>query len=199
PADFAAKGAELEKLLGRAPSTREILSYLMFPRVATDYIAHEQKYGDTSVLPTPLFLYGPQTGDETNVDIERGKRLIIKFLTIGDPQPDGRRTVFFELNGQPRQVAVLDRAVEGVVSQRPKADPQDPLQVAAPMPGVVVTVAVQEGDTVATGQKLVSMEAMKMETTLYADRDAKVAQVLVRPGVQVDTGDLLVKLAEGEK
>jgi pyruvate carboxylase len=104
--------------------------------------------------------------------------------------------VFFELNGQPRQVAVQDRAVEGVASQRPKADPQNPLQVAAPMPGVVVTVAVQEGDTVATGQKLVSMEAMKMETTLYADRDAKVAQVLVRPGVQVDTGDLLVKLAE---
>jgi pyruvate carboxylase len=196
PADFSAKGAELEKLLGRAPSNREILSYLMFPRVAADYIAHEQKYGDTSVLPTPLFLYGPQTGDETNVDIEKGKRLIIKFLTIGDPQPDGRRTVFFELNGQPRQVAVQDRAVEGVASQRPKADPKNPLQVAAPMPGVVVTVAVQEGDTVATGQKLVSMEAMKMETTLYADRDAKVAQVLVRPGVQVDTGDLLVKLAE---
>jgi pyruvate carboxylase len=193
PADFAAKGSELEKLLGHAPSTREILSYLMFPRVVTDYITHEQKFGDTSVLPTPLFLYGPQTGDETAVDIEQGKRLIIKFLTIGDPQPDGRRTVFFELNGQPRQVAVLDRSLEGDVVQRPKADPQDPLQVAAPMPGVVVTVAVHEGDTVAAGQKLVSMEAMKMETTLYADRASKVAQVLVQPGTQVETGDLLVK------
>jgi pyruvate carboxylase len=168
----------------------------MFPRVVKEYIAHEQKFGDTSVLPTPLFLYGPQTGEETAVDIEQGKRLIIKFLTIGDPQPDGRRTVFFELNGQPRQVAVLDRALEGDVKQRAKADPQNPLHVAAPMPGVVVTVAVSEGDTVAAGQKLVSMEAMKMETTLYADRVGKIAEVLVKPGTQIETGDLLVRLAE---
>ncbi len=192
PADFDAKSAELEKLLGRKPTLREILSSMMFPRVFTEYVTHEEQFADTSILPTPLFLYGPVVGEEVSVDIEKGKRLIVKFLTIGDPQPDGRRTVFFELNGQPREVTVLDHSLEGEVAVRKKADPNNPAHVAAPMPGVVVTVAVRAGDKVAQGQKLVSMEAMKMETTLYAERDGKIAEVLVQPGSQLETGDLVV-------
>jgi pyruvate carboxylase len=160
--------------------------------VFAEYVAHEQAYADTSILPTPLFFYGPQPGEEVAVDIEEGKRLIIKFLTVGDPQPDGRRTVFFELNGQPRDVTIEDRSLEAEGEKRPKVDPTDPLHVGAPMPGVVVTVAISAGDSVAKGQKLLSMEAMKMETTLYADRDGKIAQVLVHPGSTVETGDLVV-------
>ena len=171
---------------------------MMFPRVFTEFVAHEEQFADTSILPTPLFLYGPVVGEEVSVDIEKGKRLIVKFLTIGDPQPDGRRTVFFELNGQPREVRVLDHSLEGEVAVRKKADPNNPAHVAAPMPGVVVTVAVHAGDKVAQGQKLVSMEAMKMETTLYAERDGKIAEVLVQPGSQLETGDLVVRWAEKE-
>ena len=144
-------------------------------------------------FPTPTFFYGLEPGEETAVDIEPGKTLIIKFLTVGDPHPDGHRTVFFELNGQPREVNVIDRALEPQESARPKADPADPLQVAAPMPGLVVTVGVQPGDKVTRGQKLVTMEAMKMETTIYAEVDGRVAELLVKPGTQVETGELMLR------
>ena len=109
-----------------------------------------------------------------------------------DAHPDGTRTVFFELNGQPREVKVVDHSLEVTDKGRPKAVPGDPKQIAAPMPGMVVTVAVQEGSAVTKGQKLLTMEAMKMETTLYAEQDGKVSQVLVQPGTQVDTGDLVI-------
>jgi len=196
PADFEKTAAEIEEKTGHKPSRRDVLSYLLYPKVFLEFFAHQETYSDTSILPTTLFFYGQEPGQEVSVDIEQGKTLIIKFLTVGDPHPDGRRTVFFELNGQPRNINVRDLLLEPDEKTRVKADRSDPLQVGAPMPGLVVTVGVRQGDTVAAGQKLLTLEAMKMETTLYADRDAKVAQVLVRPGVQVETGDLLVKLAE---
>ena len=159
-----------------------------------DYIAHQQAYSDTSVLPTPFFLYGQQPGEELSVDIEPGKTLIIKLLTIGEPHPDGRRTVFFELNGQPRSVNVSDKALETEVIRRPKADPTDPKQIAAPMPGLVVNVAVKIGDMVKRGQKLLTLEAMKMETTLYAEQDGRIADVLVKAGTPVEAGELVVRM-----
>ena len=192
PVDLNAVSEKLEKTLGRTPTGQDVMSYMMFPRVFTDFSAHLEPYGDVSILPTPLFLYGPAPGEEVSVDIEEGKTLIFKFLTIGDPHPDGQRTVFFELNGQPREVTVEDKSLEDQVTRRTKADPTNPHHVAAPMPGMVVTVAIHPGDQVAQGQKLLSMEAMKMETTLYAERDGKVAQVLVTPGTRVETGDLVV-------
>jgi len=193
PADFDAAKAAVEKLIGREPTRQEVLSYLVYPRVFGEFVAHEDAYADTSILPTPVFLYGPEPGEEIAVDIEPGKTLIVKFLTIGDPHPDGRRTVFFELNGQPRNVSVQDHSLDALVTHHPKVDAADPAQVGAPMPGAVVTVAVAAGDIVAKGQKLLSMEAMKMETTLYAERDGRVAEVLVKPGTQVETGDLVVR------
>ncbi|HJT32840.1 MAG TPA: biotin/lipoyl-containing protein, partial [Pirellulales bacterium] len=193
PADFEATAAELQKRLGRQPTRREIVSYLIYPRVLHGFVSHQETFGDTSILPTPVFLYGPQPGEEMSVELEPGKTLIIKLLTVGDPQPDGRRTVFFELNGQPRDVTVRDVSLEEAVARRAKADPGDPKQVGAPMPGMVVNVAIKSGDTVARGQKLLTMEAMKMETTLYAERDGQIAEVLVEPGAQVDTGDLVIR------
>jgi pyruvate carboxylase len=193
PADLEGTAAELTKKLGRAATMQDVLGYQMFPRVFNELVAHEELYGDTSTLPTPLFFYGPQTGEEMSVDIEKGKRLIIKFLNIGDAQQDGMRTVFFELNGQPREVTIRDRSLEADVDQHRKATPGNPSEVGAPMPGMVVQVAVQVGDKVAQGQKLLSLEAMKMETTLYAERDGKVAEVLVQPGSRVETGELVVR------
>jgi len=192
--DLKQAANELQKKVARQPSDQEVLSYVLYPRVALDFAAHTLAYEDTSVLPTPQFLYGMQAGEEMAVEIERGKTLIVKFLTVSDPHSDGSRTVYFEMNGQPRAVTVIDKSLEAEVPKRPQADPKDPKQVAAPMPGLVVTVAVKAGDPVSRGQKLLSIEAMKMETTLYAEQDGKIAEVLAGPGTQVETGELLVKL-----
>jgi pyruvate carboxylase len=194
PADFKAAAEQLAKTLGRKPTGQDVVSHLLYPRVFQEYVQHEELYSDVSVLPTPVFLYGQQPGQEFSMELEEGKTLIIKFLTVGDAHPNGTRTVFFELNGQPREVTVVDRSLEVTDAGRPKATPGDPKQVAAPMPGMVVTVAVQEGNAVTKGQKLLTMEAMKMETTLYAEQDGKIAGVLVSPGTQVDTGDLVIQM-----
>ncbi len=192
PTDFEAAAKEIERFLGRQPSRREILSYVLYPKVFEDFAAHQNKYSDTSMLPTPLFFYGMQRGEEVAVEIEPGKTLIIQFLAVGEPHSDGRRTVFFELNGQPRSVSVVDHTLEAETQKRLKADPGDPKQIGAAMPGIIVTVAVQPGDQVSKGQKLLSLEAMKMETTLYAEQDGKIAQVYIHPGSQIETGDLLL-------
>ena len=192
PADFAPAAAAVKEFLHREPTRRETVTYLLYPKVFKDFVTHQHKYSDTSELPTPVFFYGQQSGEEIAVDIEEGKTLIVKFLTISEPHPDGSRTVFFELNGQPRDVSVIDQSLEPTAKQNTKADPANIKHVGAGMPGMVVTVAVQPGDQVAKGQKLLSLEAMKMETTVCAERDGKVAQVLVKPGSRVETGDLMV-------
>ncbi|MSR56393.1 MAG: pyruvate carboxylase [Planctomycetaceae bacterium] len=194
PADFAATEKLLKRKLHRPPTSKEVVSHLLYPRVFEEFAAHQEAYSDVSVLPTSTFLYGHEPGDEVAIDIEEGKTLILKFLTVGDPHPDGHRTVFYELNGQPREVNVIDRSLEPQEVARPKADPADPQQVAAPMPGLVVTVGVLVGDKVTEGQKLVTMEAMKMETTLYAETEGRVAELFIKPGTQVETGELLLKL-----
>jgi len=197
PADFAAAEEKIHPMLGRRPSRREVVSYWLYPNVYADFAAHQEKYVDTSVLPTPAFLDGLEPGEEIAVDIEPGKTLIIKLLTVGDPHPDGRRTVFFELNGQPRDVTVRDLSIDAADDRHAKADPSDPLDVAAPMSGLIVTVAVAPGDKVARGQKLITLEAMKMESTVYAEREGTVAEVAVKRGTQVEAGDLLARLEAG--
>src|SRR5262249_11435088 len=159
----------------RPVGDREVVTHLLYPRVFPEFAAHQAKYSDTSVLPTPVFFSGLAPGEEVSVDIEKGKTLIIKFLTVGDPHPDGYRTVFFELNGQPREVLILDRSLAAEGHAHPKAEPGNPRHVGAPMPGLVVNVAAAAGEQVARGQKLLTLEAMKMETTLYAEQDGQVA------------------------
>jgi pyruvate carboxylase len=194
-ADFAATRAQLEKQSNRPVLEREIVTQLLFPRVYPELAAHQAKYSDTSVLPTPTFFFGMHPGEEISIEIEPGKTLIVKFLAVGDPHEDGRRQVFFELNGQPREVMVLDKSLAGQVQVHPKAEAGNPRHVAAPMPGLVVSVVVAAGEQVAAGQKLVTLEAMKMESTVYAEMGGTVAEVLVHRGTQVETGDLLVKLS----
>jgi pyruvate carboxylase len=194
--DFAAARRDLERQCGRTVDQRELLAYLLYPRVFPEFAAHQQQYSDTSVLPTPVFFYGMEPAEEVSVEIEPGKTLIIKFLTVGDLHPDGHRLVFFELNGQPREVVVVDRSVVGEVSTHPKAEADNPHQIGAPMPGLVVMVAVAPGEHVVSGQKICTLEAMKMETTVYAELAGKVHEVLVKPGTQVEAGDLLVRFQE---
>ena len=196
PADFKAAEKKVAEITGIPATHQEVLSWLLYPRVFQDFAQHRSKHGDVSVLPTPAFLEGPKPGEELAVDIEPGKTLVIRLLTVGEPHVDGTRTVFFELNGQPRSVSVADRSLEAKVQRRPKAVIGDAREVGSPMPGLIVTVAVQAGDIVNRGQKLLSLEAMKMETTVYAERDGKIAEVLVAPGTPVEAGELVVKYAD---
>jgi pyruvate carboxylase len=193
PADFEAAAAELKKKTGHDPSHRDVVTYLIYPRVYADFIQQQHQFGDLSVLPTPVYFFGLQPGEETEIEIESGKLLIVKLATVGDPQDDGYRNIFFELNGQPRETSVRDKSVKTTVEHRRKADANNPLQVGVPMPGMIVEVAVKPGDQVKKGAKLLSLEAMKMQTMLYAERDGRVAEVTVQTGSHVETGDLVVR------
>jgi pyruvate carboxylase len=193
-ADLEAARDKAAAFLGTPATSRDALSYLIYPRVFPDLAAHQRAYSDTSILPTPMFFFGPDPDAENLVEIEPGKTLIVKLLAVGEPHADGKRTVFFELNGQPREIVVADRSLASAVREAPKADPADPNQVGAPLPGLVVGVGVNPGDAVRKGQKLLSIEAMKMETTLYAERPGRVEEVLAVVGRQVEAGELLIRL-----
>ena len=194
PADFRAAAAEIQSKTDGEPGEEDQLSYLLYPKVFAEYLEHVQRYGDTSTIPTTHFFYGLKPGEETAVEIERGKTLIIRFLTVGEVREDGTRTVFFELNGQPRDVRVDDRSANPVATRHPKAEPNNPNHVPAPMPGKIAAVVVTVGQTVHAGDRLLSIEAMKMETAVYSPRDALVAEVLVSHGTIVETRDLLLVL-----
>jgi pyruvate carboxylase len=166
----------------------------MYPKVWSDYVNDRVQYGDLAILPTPVFFYGMQPDEEVTVDIERGKTLIVRYVTSGEPNQDGTRTVYFELNGEPRPVRVPDRKQ---VAQRPpprKVEPGNPQHVGAPMPGTVATVSTSVGRKVKRGEVLITLEAMKMETAVRAEVDGEVAEVVTKPGAQVDAKDLLVVL-----
>ncbi len=197
-ADLHGSRKDIETKLDRTLTDFEFASYLMYPKVFTDYVAAQELYGPTSVLPTPVYFYGLKSEDEVFVDIERGKTLVVRCLGIGDANEDGMVTVFFELNGQPRRIKVPDRA-HGASNgrMRRKAEAGNDNHVGAPMPGVISTLAVKEGQAIKAGDVLVSIEAMKMETAIHAERDGTVAEVLVKAGDQIDAKDLLVVYGAG--
>jgi pyruvate carboxylase len=146
------------------------------------------------VLPTPAFFYGLKPGEEISVNIEEGKVLIIRLISIGHPDKDGRRTISYELNGIGRETFILDKGVTPKTKARPKADLNDPLQVAAPIPGLIAQLQVSVGTKVAKGDKLLMMEAMKMQNTVYAPADGFVAELHVALGDTVEAKDLLIKI-----
>ena len=193
--DLPGESAMLEKKIGHRVRRDDLLSYLLYPEVFVAYDKFRQTYADVSVLPTHAFYYGLVSGEEIAVEIEPGKTLILKFLTASDPHPDGTRTLFFELNGQPREVNVRDRALRVVERAHPKADPADPGQVAAPTAGVVSGIAVQVNHSVERGAKLLTLEAMKMQSNIYASIAGRVTKLLVTPGQHVEAKDLLVTIA----
>ena len=193
-ADFQQTSKDIHSLLEHEPSRREVVSHLLYPQVFTDFVQHQKRFSNTSVLPTPAFLYGLEANEEIAVDIESGKTLIVRFLTVSEPHEDGRRTVFFELNGQPREVTVVDQALEPDAPLHPKADPNNAGHVGASMPGMVFNVAVQEGDAVVPGQKLLTLEAMKMQTAVTAEIAGRIADIHVHAGTQLEAGDLLMTI-----
>ena len=196
PVDLEAERARLQQRLPRPVTEEELASSLMYPGVFEDYARERLLYGDPAILPTPVFFYGMEAGQEITIDLERGKTLIVRYLAVSEPHEDGTRTVFFELNGQPRSVRVDDRSR---VAQRPpprKIEAGNPLHVGAPMPGVVATVSAALGARVSRGDTLLTLEAMKMQTAVRAEVAGEVAEVLTRPGEAVDAKDLLLVLRQ---
>ncbi len=186
---------ELSEKIGREATHAELMSYLMYPEVFLQFERAREAYSDLSVVPTPEFFYGMDPATEITMEIEEGKVLIIKFLTIGEAHPDGTRTVFFELNGQPREVTVIDKTLKVEATQRQKADPGNPGHVGAPIPGAVTSITHEPGQSVKKGERLLIMEAMKMQTTVYAPIDGKLQDLLVKVGDTVDAKDLLAVIA----
>ena len=193
PADLDAERKAIEEKLERKIDDFEFASYLMYPKVFTDFALAIEAYGPVSVLPTPAYFYGLKDGEELFADIEKGKTLVIVNQAMGSTDAQGMVTVFFELNGQPRRVKVPDRAhgASGSAVRR-KAENGNGAHLGAPMPGVISTVAVSAGQSVRAGDVLLSIEAMKMETALHAEKDGTIAEVLVKAGDQIDAKDLLI-------
>ncbi len=192
-ADLEALRAEGNERAGGQLSDAEFASYLMYPKVFSDFAAAVSQYGPTEVLPTPVYFYGLPAGEEIMVDLEKGKTLVVRCQALTDTDEDGQVRVFFELNGQPRVIKVPDRAHgAGAAAARRKAEDGNDDHLAAPMPGVISTVAVKSGQHVEAGDVLLSIEAMKMETVIHADREGIVAEIVVHPGQQIDAKDLLL-------
>ncbi len=195
PVDLEKTRADLSAQFdGREIDDEDLNGYLMYPKVYTDYLGRNLTYGPVRTLPTMTFFYGMEPGDEISVEIDPGKTLEIRCQAIAETNHEGVAKVFFELNGQPRTVRVTDRASAAASAMNPKADISNPNHIGAPMPGVVASVGAQAGSEVKAGDLLLTIEAMKMETGIHAERDAVIKAVHVAPGAQIDAKDLLVEL-----
>ncbi|MFQ6552495.1 pyruvate carboxylase [Aestuariibius insulae] len=194
PVDLEATRTDLAAQTGTEIDDEDLAAYLMYPKVFTDYAARHAEYGPVRSLPTHTFFYGMQPGEEIEVEIDPGKTLVVRMQAMGETNEKGEAKVFFELNGQPRNIRVPNRLIAAATQARPKAEDGNPNHIGAPMPGVVSTIAAQTGAKVKEGDLLLTIEAMKMETGLHAERDAVVKAVHITPGAQIDAKDLLVEL-----
>ena len=202
PGEHAAKvdlkkvAEELEGKLKRKPTEDDVWSYLMYPDVFMKFAEFRKGYGDVSVLPTPAYYYGLQQKEEISVHLEEGKTLFIRLINLTEPDPNGQQTAIFELNGYPRHATVTNKllAKEGVT--KAKADPADPTQVGAPMPGMVASIAVSVGQKVKEGETLLTLEAMKMFAAISAPSAGTVSEIFTKVGESVESKDLLVRLTK---
>jgi pyruvate carboxylase len=193
PTDLDAARAEAQAQVGYPVSDADLASYLMYPRVYTDFANYRRQHGDVSVLPTPTFFYGMAEGEEITVDLEPGKALVMRLQSVAPVDSDGVVRLFYELNGQPRLMRV-QKAGAAKAQARVQAEPGNVRHVAAPMPGMIAIVAAKPGQSFKAGDPLVSIEAMKMQTQIRAERDGTVRLVHVKPGETVAAHDLLLEL-----
>ncbi|MGJ3243501.1 MAG: pyruvate carboxylase [Opitutales bacterium] len=185
---------KLKKQLKTDPTDDQLYNHLMYPEVYDNYLAHREEFDDVSMVPTPAFFYGLKPNEEVSVEIEPGKTLFIKLINIGDADKEGVRHLTFELNGRPREAAIQDRSVQAETQPREKADPSNNKHVGAPIPAMVSGLSVTVGQKVKKGERLVILEAMKMQTTLYAQADGVVDQILVGVGENVESKDMILRL-----
>lgn len=194
PVDFEAVKAELISKVGEDVTAKDVLAYILYPKVFLDYREKIDKYADLSNLNTPTFFGGMRTGETINVALEKGKVLLIKLIQIGEPDHNGQRIIFFELNGQRRELVIQDHTIVGTAATREKADPSNRNHIGATMPGTIIKVDVKPGDKIKPGQTVLITESMKMETTIKSPVSGLVKTVHVDPNDTVETGDLLIEL-----
>ncbi|MEL0004631.1 MAG: pyruvate carboxylase, partial [Opitutales bacterium] len=192
--DLKKEFSSLQKKIGRKATEDDLFAHLMYPQVFQDYLAFRTKNGDVSVLPTTAYFHGLDVGEEISIEIEEGKTLFVKLLNVGEPDEKGIRSLTFELNGKARTTLVEDKSVKGDAKAREKADPANPLHVAAPIPAMISSIATSVGKPVKKGDKIAVLEAMKMQTTLYASADGTVDEILAQVGESVESKDLIVRL-----
>lgn len=193
PVDFKELRDTLFHQLGRQVTSFDLITSALYPKVFHDYHRFTEQYGDMSVLDTPTFFFGMRLGEEIEVEIEQGKTLIVKLVSIGEAQLDGTRTVYFELNGQPREVVIQDHSIKATVVKRPQADKSNTKHIGATMPGTVLKVLVESGEKVKKGDHIMITEAMKMETTVQAPFDGRIKDIFVKNGEAIHVGDLLIE------
>ncbi|MDD7984536.1 pyruvate carboxylase [Lentisphaera marina] len=190
--DLAEVRAEVEKKLERKITDCELMAYVMYPDVFVDFANHKRVYGEVMNIPTPVYFYGLPMHEEVQIELDEGKTLFIKLVAIGAENQDGECTVYFELNGQPRSINIITESAAANSTARRQAELGNEDQVGAPMPGLLVNVHVKVGDEIRKNTPIAVMEAMKMETTIMAERDGVIAEVLVVAGDNVKAKDLLV-------
>ncbi|PPA72176.1 pyruvate carboxylase [Jeotgalibacillus proteolyticus] len=192
--DFDKIKESLFQELGRPVTHFDALAHALYPKVFKEFADTQQQFGDVSVIDTPTFFFGMRLGEEIDVEIETGKTLILKLVSIGEARQDGTRVLYFDLNGQQREVVIKDESIKSTVAVKQKADPKNDEELGATMPGTVLQVVVKAGDEVKQGEHLIITEAMKMETTVQAPFDGTVDGIFVEAGESLKPGDLLLKL-----
>lgn len=193
PVDFDALKEELEKKVEQKVADHDVIAYALYPKVYLDYQNFTDTYGDMSVLDTPTFFYGMKLGEEIDVTIEEGKTLIINLVSISEPKPDGTRVIYFELNGQTREIQIKDKSIRSSVAFRPKVEKGNEKHIGATMPGTVLGVNCKKGDEVKKGDPLLTTEAMKMETSIQAPFGGVIKDVYVKNGSVIEVDDILVE------
>ncbi len=195
PIDFEAIRTDLFKEMEEPVTDFDVIAYALYPKVFLEYQAFCNRFGDMSVLDTPTFFYGMRLGEEIEVVIEKGKTLIVRLLSISEPKPDGTRVVYFELNGQSREIVIKDKNIRSSVAFRPKIEKGNEKHIGATMPGTVLSVNCKKGDAVKKGDHLLTTEAMKMETSIQAPFDGVIKDIHVKDGSLIEVDDILLEFA----
>ena len=185
---------KLEKKYEEMISDQQLASHLMYPRVFEDFMKHRKNFSDTSILSTELFFYGPIPDKEYSLPIDKGKNLIVRYLAKGDPGANGSSSVFFELNGQPRTIEITNNEFSKNVVIKSKAEEGNPHHVGSPLPGQISKIFVSEGEKILKGDRVLVIEAMKMETTISAEKSGTIKKIYLKSGDNVETKDLLIEI-----
>ncbi len=194
PIDFDKELKSLREKFDNTLGFTDLLSYLLYPKVFEEFYHKRKEYGEIWHIPTLNFFYGLQQDEEVLIEIAKGKSILVRLLTWGDPDEEGKRKVFMRLNGQTRIIEVKDHSVKNAVKENQKADKANKKHIGAPLQGKISQLLISKGEPVKRNQPLFVIEAMKMETTIAATDDGKVEQVLLEPGTMVKTDDLVVVL-----
>jgi pyruvate carboxylase len=192
--EFSSFKRKFQKGFTRTIELEDFLSYMLYPKVFEQAHENYKKYGNISLIPTKNFFYGMKLREEILIELEPGKTVIIKLLSISIPNEDGIRTIFFKVNGENRSVDILDKSLHIIKEENVKTDLANPLEIGAPLQGSLYKIFVKEGQEVKKNEPLFVIEAMKMENTVAATRNGVVAIITLKAGSMVTKDDLVLTL-----